>query len=110
MEKVDKRKFYKINPKYGNKANVYYDEICTNNLNSKKMKTENKELQFKTNINCVGCVAKVTPFLNGADGIGDWKVDTINKDKILSVNSVGITKEEVIKKVQEAGFKIELLN
>jgi len=74
------------------------------------MNTENKNLQFKTNINCGGCLAKVTPFLNEADGICHWEVDTINKDKILSVLSDGITKEEVIKKVQEAGFKIELLN
>lgn len=42
---------------------------------------ENTEFQFKTNI----------------------------KDKILSVHSEGITEEEVIQKVQEAGFKIELL-
>jgi len=74
------------------------------------MNSENKNLQFKTNINCGGCLAKVTPFLNEADGICHWEVDTINKDKILSVLSDGITKEEVIKKVQEAGFKIELLN
>jgi len=74
------------------------------------MNTENKNLQFKTNINCGGCVAKVTPFLNEADGISHWEVETTNKDKILSVHSDGITKEEVIQKVQEAGFKIELLN
>jgi len=74
------------------------------------MTIENKNLQFKTNINCGGCVAKVTPFLNEADGICHWEVDTTNKDKILSVHSDGITKEEVIQKVQEAGFKIELLN
>jgi len=74
------------------------------------MKTENKNLQFKTNINCGGCLAKVAPFLNNADGIGHWEVDTSNKDKILSVHSDGITKEEVIQKVQEAGYKIELIN
>lgn len=73
------------------------------------MKTNDKTLKFKTNINCSGCVAKVTPFLNDADGICHWDVDTVNKDKILSVHSEGITEEEVIKKVQEAGFKIELL-
>lgn len=71
------------------------------------MNTENKNLQFKTNINCGGCVEKVTPFLNEAEGISNWEVDTTNKDKILSVNSIGITKDDVIRKVQEAGFKIE---
>jgi copper chaperone len=74
------------------------------------MNQEHINLQFKTNINCSGCIAKVTPFLNDAEGISHWEVDTNNKDKILSVESDGITEAEVIKKVQEAGFKIELLN
>lgn len=76
-------------------------------IKSKKMKTLDKTLKFKTNINCGGCVAKVTPFLNEADGVCHWEVDTTNKDKILSVHSEGITEQEVIQKVQEAGFKIE---
>ena len=73
------------------------------------MDTNDITLKFKTYINCGGCVAKVTPFLNDADGICHWEVDTTNKDKILSVHSEGITEEEVIQKVQEAGFKIETL-
>ena len=73
------------------------------------MKTNDKTLKFKTNINCSGCVEKVTPFLNDANGICHWDVDTANKDKILSVHSEEITEEEVIQKVQDAGFKIELL-
>lgn len=68
-----------------------------------------KELKFKTNINCGGCVAKVTPALDGADGICDWKVDTNVADKILTVHSDGIPEEEVIKTVREAGFSIEPL-
>jgi copper chaperone len=73
------------------------------------MKTENNSLQFKTNINCDGCITKVTPFLNEAKGINHWEVNTANQDKILTVQTDGITKEEIIRKVQEAGFKIELL-
>ena len=73
------------------------------------MKTNDKTLKFKTNINCSGCVEKVTPFLNDANGICHWDVDTTNKEKILSVHSEGITEEEVIQKVKEAGFKIEIL-
>ena len=73
------------------------------------MKTNDKTLKFKTNINCSGCVEKVTPFLNDANGICHWDVDTTNRDKILSVHSEGITEEDVIQKVQEAGFKIEIL-
>lgn len=74
------------------------------------MNQDHINLQFKTNINCSGCIAKVTPFLNDAEGIQHWEVDTNNKDKILSVESDGITEAEVMKKVQEAGFKIELLH
>ena len=73
------------------------------------MKTENTAFQFKTSINCAGCVAKVTPFLNETKGINHWEVDTANKDKILTVKTDGISEEVVIQKVQEAGFKIELL-
>jgi len=74
------------------------------------MNTNDKTLKFKTNINCSGCVANVTPFLNEAEGICHWDVDTENKDKILSVHAQGITEEEVIQRVQKAGFKIVLLN
>lgn len=73
------------------------------------MNSNDKTLKFKTNITCGGCVAKVSLILNNADGICHWDVDTDNKDKILSVHSEGITEEEVMKKVQEAGFKIETL-
>lgn len=71
---------------------------------------ENKNLQFKTNINCDGCVSKVTPFLNDTEGICHWEVDTTNKDKVLTVASEGIAEQEVIEVVQKAGFKIERLN
>lgn len=68
---------------------------------------EDKNFQFKTNINCSGCIAKVTPFLNDAEGICHWEVDTTNKDKVLTVKSDGISEQEVIEAVQKAGFKIE---
>lgn len=71
---------------------------------------ENKNFQFKTNINCSSCVATVTPFLNEAEGICHWDVDTTNKEKILTVKSEGISKQEVIEAVQKAGFKIEPLS
>ena len=70
---------------------------------------DNKEFLFKTNINCGGCVAKVTPFLNEAEGVCHWEVDTQNKDKVLTVKSEGISQEQVMQTVQRAGFKIEPL-
>ncbi|MBS1765209.1 MAG: hypothetical protein JSS90_09605 [Bacteroidetes bacterium] len=68
---------------------------------------DNKEMKFKTNINCGGCVAKVTPFMNEVAGSGKWAVDTTIKDKILSVESGQITKEAIMEAVKNAGFKIE---
>ena len=73
------------------------------------MSNNNETLKFKTNINCSGCVAKITPFLNESKGIRNWSVDTENEDKILSVHSDGIAEAAVIQKVQEAGFKIDKL-
>ncbi|WP_379091398.1 heavy-metal-associated domain-containing protein [Pedobacter sp. UC225_65] len=68
---------------------------------------DEKLLRFKTNINCGGCVAKVTPVLNANPGITAWDVDTTNKDKILSVQSKDISAEDVIEAIQQTGFKIE---
>ncbi|NLX66414.1 MAG: heavy-metal-associated domain-containing protein [Bacteroidales bacterium] len=70
---------------------------------------ETKELQFKTNINCGGCIAKVKPGLDNAKGIREWNVDTTNREKILTVQSAGITANEVIAIIQSKGFKAETL-
>jgi copper chaperone len=70
---------------------------------------ENKEFQFKTNINCGGCVASVKPHLNNAEGVCEWNVDTTNKDKILTVKSEGITEEQVLGIIKKSGFKAEPL-
>lgn len=74
------------------------------------MKNTDQTLQFKTNINCSGCVAKVKPFLDGVAEHCEWEVDVQNKDKVLRVNAEGISPEQVMDTVQKAGFKIEVLN
>lgn len=66
-------------------------------------------LQFKTNINCGGCVAKVTPHLNEETDIKNWKVDTTNPQKILTVEAEVGSAEKIIEVVNRAGFKIEEL-
>lgn len=70
---------------------------------------EDKQFQFKTNINCAGCVSKVTPFLDNAEGVCHWEVDTTGKDKVLTLVSKGISEAEVIATIEKAGFKIEPL-
>ncbi len=74
------------------------------------MENINQNFQFKTNINCGGCIAAVKPHLDNEEGIGEWEVDITNKDKILTVKSEGISEQEVIETVQKAGYKIEPLN
>lgn len=68
-----------------------------------------KEYQFKTNINCGGCVAKVTPSLNENPNIKEWKVDTANPQKILTVKTDNLFEDDVKEIVVKAGFKAENL-
>ncbi|TGE03489.1 heavy-metal-associated domain-containing protein [Hymenobacter fodinae] len=65
-----------------------------------------KTLQFKTNINCGGCIKAVTPTLNQEAGAGNWQVDTTSPDKILTVTSDQLTAEQVVQAVEKAGFNI----
>lgn len=66
-----------------------------------------KTLKFKTNINCSGCLSKVTPLLNAETGIEKWDVDIYNPEKTLTVETSDLTSEQVIDTVKKAGFKIE---
>lgn len=68
-----------------------------------------KELKFKTNINCGGCVSAVTPHLDKKEGIEKWEVDTNNPDKILTVHTDTLTQEEVIETVKAAGYNAETI-
>jgi len=68
---------------------------------------ESKNLQFKTNLNCGNCVAKVQADLNSAKGICEWNVDTTNIDKILTIKAEGITEDEVVAIIKKKGFKAE---
>lgn len=67
-------------------------------------------LKFKSNINCSNCVAKVTPFLNGKEGIEKWEVDTNSPDKILTVEVCDLSPEQIIETVKKTGFKIETID
>jgi copper chaperone CopZ len=67
-------------------------------------------IKFKTTIKCSGCVATVTPGLNEAVGANNWQVDLQSADRVLTVNTNDKDKEkDVIKKLQDAGYKAEKL-
>jgi copper chaperone len=69
-----------------------------------------KTLKFKTNINCNGCITKVTPSLNGAEGIDKWEVDTNNPQKILTIQTASLSEADIITVVKNAGYQAVGLN
>lgn len=66
-----------------------------------------KTLKFKTNINCNGCIAKVSPALNKAEGITTWEVDITNPQKMLTVSTSQLNDDEIIAIVKGAGYNAE---
>ena len=62
--------------------------------------------KFKANIMCSGCVAKVTHFLNESFGEDNWKVDTSDPSKILTVVNEQ-DRAKIIRAVERAGYKAE---
>jgi copper chaperone len=69
-----------------------------------------KTLKFKTNINCGGCIAKVTPSLNQVKGIKKWEVDIANPQKTLTVETdEQLNEADVIKTLQEVGYNAEVI-
>ena len=68
-----------------------------------------KTIKFKTNINCNGCITKVTPFFNGAEGIEKWEVDINNPQKTLTVQTSGLSERDIVTIVKNAGYHAEKL-
>lgn len=68
---------------------------------------ENKKIQFKTTLNCGGCVSKVQADLDAKVGIGKWTVDTDNADKVLTVKTEAVTEDEIVAILKRKGFKAE---
>ena len=66
-----------------------------------------ENLKFKTNINCTGCLTKVSPQLNNEKGIEEWEVDLNNSQKILTVKSSSTSEEDIVSAVKKVGFNIE---
>ena len=66
-----------------------------------------KTLKFKTNINCTGCLSKVTPMLDKEKAINTWTVDLKSDDRVLTVDTIDIGVLEIVKIVNSAGYKAE---
>ncbi|HEY5369499.1 MAG TPA: heavy-metal-associated domain-containing protein [Hanamia sp.] len=68
-----------------------------------------KKEQFKTNIMCGSCIAKITPVLNETFGEKNWEVDTKDPKKILTVSTENTDPNDVIKALGKVGYKAEAL-
>ncbi len=69
-----------------------------------------KKFKFKTNINCLGCVAQFREHVKNADGVTHWEVDTTTSDKLLTLKGM-LTEKEAVELVQKAGFTVrEVVN
>lgn len=79
-------------------------ETTTKPIHQIKMNT----LKFKSNINCTGCLSKVTPVLNDEKAIRKWEVDLEHDDRILTVETE-LPAEKVKETVGKVGFKAELI-
>ena len=67
-------------------------------------------LKFKTNINCGGCIATVTPALNGLKDIQHWEVDTTDPNKILTIKAENnLTSIEVIDALKQKGYNAQYI-
>ncbi len=63
-----------------------------------------KEIKFNTNIKCMGCVSNVKPLIEKESKIISWEVDLESPDKILTINSDGMTSEQISELVNAAGY------
>lgn len=66
-------------------------------------------LKFKTNVKCGGCIATVAPHLNQVKGIVSWNVDITDPLKIMTVETEGISPEEITAVMKTAGYQAELI-
>jgi copper chaperone len=67
-------------------------------------------IKFKTNIKCGGCIAAVTPSMDGLAGVEKWEVDTANPDKVLTVQAEnGAVAQNIVTALKEKGYVAEKL-
>ena len=67
-----------------------------------------KTAKFKTNAKCGGCVARIGDALNKIVPAESWSIDLNTPEKVLTVTSERAD-EEIIRTVQQAGYKAESL-
>lgn len=66
--------------------------------------------QFKTNIQCDGCIEAVTPYLDANNQISRWEIDVNSSNKLLTVETDHLSGEMIREIVRKAGYKAENLD
>jgi len=64
-----------------------------------------KDMKFKTNIKCGGCVASVKPKLDSIPEIREWKVDLGSPDRILTVEGENLDAGKITEALSSAGYQ-----
>ena len=63
-------------------------------------------MNFKTNIKCDACVAKVTPALNKSVGEGNWEVNLLVPERTLTIKTEANV-PELVSALKEVGYTAE---
>jgi copper chaperone len=66
-----------------------------------------KTLKFKSDIKCMGCVARVTPALDKEEGISKWEVNIYTPEKTLTIETDKLSAIEIKELLEKAGFEAE---
>lgn len=69
-----------------------------------------KTLEFSTSINCGSCVRVVTPTLDALLGKDNWKVNTDDSRKILSVYLEIMDAGQICEALKSIGYSAEPLH
>ena len=67
------------------------------------------EYQFETNINCGGCVARITPLFEGNSKVKKWHAHTETPNKLLTIETDELTAEEIIAMLAKRGFDAKMI-
>ncbi|MCO4292281.1 heavy-metal-associated domain-containing protein [Solitalea sp. MAHUQ-68] len=67
-------------------------------------------LKFKTNIKCTGCIATITPELNGLKEVKHWEVDLASADKVLTVEGEDLQPSQVKDALKGVGYTAEQIS
>ncbi|HYF32031.1 MAG TPA: hypothetical protein VD993_13000 [Chitinophagaceae bacterium] len=66
-------------------------------------------LVFKTNIRYKKQLPVITPHLHSIPGVQRWNIDMHDRDKILRIQSVGVSPGTIEHAIRQAGYHCEEL-